>query len=123
MTWKIYVFVKTKDKNGKKHSKGKLAGQVGHVCMRIGHEISIDITNIYQKDGEIKLIFKVDNNIFDQFMTEYHINHEHIETQFYDYEQAGLFCSSAVKDTLTDEYIALAILTDNTIDTRSLKLL
>jgi len=76
--WKMYIFVRMKDQAGVplKWSKGKIAGQVGHACVRLGYELSRKIaidhwgiahqTNYgvlfeYINGGEIKLIYKVDD--------------------------------------------------------------
>lgn len=141
MTWKMYIFVRIKDKNGKRFSKGKLAGQVGHVCMRMGMEMgtldvdpdwsSIDpIWYDYIADGEIKLVFKT--NWLSDMMVLYHQDYYKHDVKFYEYGRDELFnkyklefpyYSSTVKDITTGEHIALAVLTQETIDTSEMKLL
>lgn len=136
MTWKMYIFVRTKDHNGKRFSKGKLAGQVGHVCWKLGNYTAMEtayrddkmdyLNNIYIYDGEIKLVFKVDELPF----TSYHPLYEESDVKYYKYREdilsgysSAAGYSATVRDKTTGEYIALAVLTAGQIDTSEMKLL
>ena len=123
--YKIYIFVRTKDNRGKKFSKGKLAGQVGHVCMKMGVFLErfggAELAD-YIHDGEVKLVFKIDH--LGDLMPLYHPQYLKQDTVFYEtHPQEPTHYASTVKDTTTGEYIALAVLTEREIDTRSFKLL
>jgi len=129
MTWKMYIFVKTKSsKDGIKFSKGKIAGQVGHACMRLG-KVLVDKSFMsrtyydYVEDGEIKLIFRCNDNKFPEFTSLF--PDLAVEDWYTDlvYRETDDLAWSKVKDNMTDEYIALAILTDRPLDTKEFTLL
>lgn len=123
--WVLYVFVRMKDQAGVslKWSKGKIAGQVGHACMRIGYELSRKIAMShwgiahqkkhgalfeYINDGEIKLVYKVDTfpegleGIFQNYM----IN------DFDDYYELDGSYIQFVTDLTTGEPSVMAVLTN-----------
>jgi len=130
MTWKMYIFVKTKSSKGIKLSKGKIAGQVGHACMRLGKilgDVAPRMTTYsdYVKDGEIKLVFRcnADTNEFPKLgsldpalsLLEYYTDLV--------FREVDNLAWSKVKDNMTGEYIAWAILTNRPLDTKEFMLL
>ena len=122
MNYKMYIFVKSKI-NGKNLSKGKIAGQVGHVCMRLGQYLErygnsewVD----YIKDGEIKLIFKVDELPFEYY--EIIGVSERVEWIEFPGEGINRYIST-VKDNKLQEYTVMAMLTNEEVDSKEFKLL
>jgi hypothetical protein len=124
MTWKMYIFVRPKSKTGKNWSKGKIVGQVGHACMRLGNHLERFGGSEYAKyleDGEIKLVFKVYE--FPLYIDKggYKLPSDVLGNV--DLMYNGSVSWSYVKDNTSGEYIALAILTNKEMDTRRFKLL
>lgn len=118
----MYIFVRSKI-NGKNLSKGKIAGQVGHACMRIGQYLERhggpEFAD-YFKDGEIKLIFKVDELPF-EFYEIIGVT-ERVEWISFPGEGQNRYLST-VKDNKLQEYTVLAVFTNEEIDTKEFKLL